>query len=237
MRLKNNPTPPGKVVSTSKDKRMALNIPTSSSGSGDRLPIFKFDAKSGDMIAKARVQDETTGAWENEEIEVTYPFRAVVDFENIETGWLAFVNNAPDFVMAKTGTPTPAKPSPEHKFCVRFRMFTKEYGLREFSHTAKTVLRAIDTLHDRYVADSAAQPGKSAVIEITGTETVKIPTPQGELKFKTPKWAIVGWTATPAAFGGAAAEAAPVPKAAPAPVAAPKPAPKPAPVPDEIDEF
>lgn len=214
---------------------MALNLPQSSSGGGDRLPIFKFDAKSGDLIAKGRVQDQTTGTWENEEIEVSYPLRAVCDFENIEIGWLAFVNNTPDFAMAKSGTPTPAKPTADHKFCVRFRCFTKEYGLREFSHTAKTVLRAIDTLHDAYVAEHANHAGKMAVVEISGTETIKISTPQGELKFKAPKWGIVGWTAAPPAFSEATAEAsAPAaPAPAPKPVA---PAPKPVVV-DDDNEF
>lgn len=199
---------------------MALGIPSGGSGRGDILPILKFDAKSGDMIAVTREQ-QGDGTWQRSEEEVSFPLRMVVDFANIETGWMAFVANAPDFHMAKAGTPTPAKPSPEHKFCVRVRLFTKEYGLREFSHTSKTVLRAIDTLHDRFVADRDSHAGKMPVVEMTGTETVKTSTPQGELKFKAPRWSIVGWTNPPAAFSGESAQEAPREE--------PKPEPKPAP--------
>lgn len=208
---------------------MAIGMPSGGKQRGDILPIFKWDAKAGDLIAVNR-DPQPDGSWEKTDVEVALPIKAVIDFENLEVGWLSFASGSPDFVLAKVGTPIPAKPSEEHKFCIRMKMFTKEHGIREFSHTAKTVHRAIDTLHDQYVADADKHPGKMPVVTIEGVETVKVPTPQGELKFKVPKWKISAWTAPPAEMSGKPAEAA-----APAPVA--KPAPKPEPAPADDLEF
>ena len=191
---------------------MALNLSSGTSSRGDILPIFKWDARSGDMIAVNR-DPQSDGTWEKTEVEVTWPLRCVVDLGNIEIGWV-FFNPAPDFVMAKAGELRPAKPSSDYKEAVRMRLFSKEYGLREFAHSAKSVCRAMDALHDVFCADRASHPGKMPVIEITGSDTVKVKTPEGELKFKTPKWAIVGWTAAPDVFSGKPAEApAPAPPA------------------------
>lgn len=210
---------------------MALNLGNGGNNRGDILPIFKWDARSGDMIAVNR-EPQSDGTWEKTEVEVTYPLRCVADLANIEVGWVHF-NPAPDFVMAKADEPTPAKPSPDHKQAVRMRLFSKEFGLREFAHSSKSVTRSMDALHDAFCADRASHPGKMPVIEITGADTVKVKTPEGELKFKAPKWSIVGWTLAPDAFAGKPAEAAP-----PAPPAS-KPAQKSAPADDVgiADEF
>lgn len=205
---------------------MALGIQGDSKGRGDIIPIVKFDAKSGDFIAVNR-EPQSDGTWEKTEVEITYPFRCVADFANIEVGWLSFQNGAPDFVMAKASDKTPAKPEGDYKQCVRLRIFSKEHGLREFSHTSKNVLRVLDQLHDEYVNGAAANPGKMPVVEFTGTETVKMQTKaQGELRFKVPKASVVAWTNAPAAFGGAE-------PAAPAP--APKPASKPQPAAADLE--
>lgn len=212
---------------------MALGIQTEARSRGDILPIVKWDAKSGDFIAIER-EPQSDGTWEKRESEIPLPLRAVFDLENIEVGWLSFASGQPDFVMAKANEPMPAKPSAEHKQCVRFKLFAKSYGLREFSHTSKNVIRAIDALHDVFTNEKAAHAGKMPIIEISGAETAKVNTPQGELRFKVPKWSITGWIEPPPAFSAKPdAAAAPTPAPAPAPKAAPKPAP--APVGD--DEF
>lgn len=204
---------------------MALGIQTESKGGGDILPIVKFDAKSGDFIAVNR-EPQSDGTWEKTEVEITYPFRAVADFANIEVGWLAFINGTPNFVMAKAGDKTPPKPDGDYKQCVAVKLFSKEHGMRVFSHTSKNVLRVLDQLHDEYVQGAEKNAGKMPVVEFTGTETVKMQTQkQGELRFKVPKASIVAWVAPPAAFTGAAQEQAP----------ALKPAPKPAPVDDDLE--
>jgi hypothetical protein len=72
------------------------------------------------------------------------------------------------------------------------------------------------------------------VIEFSGTETVKVSTPQGELRFKAPTCKIVGWVAPPDAFAEHEAKGS---AAAPASAPVAKPAPKKAPRADEEDEF
>lgn len=210
---------------------MALGFNTEGRSSGDILPIVKFDAKSGDFIARKREQG-SDGIWENIEEEVALPFKAIFDFDNIEVGWLSFSSGAPDFHMVKYGERLPAQPSPEHKQAFRIRIYSKALGLREFSHSSKTMLRAIDALHNQFVTDKPANPFKVPVVEVSGLETVKVNSPQGELRFKAPKWSIVSWATAPREMN-AAADAAPA--AAPAP--APKPAPAPAPVAASDDEF
>jgi hypothetical protein len=208
---------------------MALGFNTEGRGSGDILPIVKFDAKSGDFIARKREQG-SDGMWENIEEEVALPFKAVFDFAHIEVGWLSFSSGAPDFHMVKYGERMPAQPSPEHKHAFRIRIYSKALGLREFSHSSKTMLRAMDPLHNQFLADQAANPGKVPVVEVSGLETVKVNSPQGELRFKAPKWSIVSWVDKPEGMlVGIPVEA---PKAA-----APKPAPAPAPVAASDDEF
>jgi len=207
---------------------MALGFATESRSSGDILPILKYDAKSGDFVARNRVQGGD-GMWENVEEECALPTKVIFDFANIEVGWLSFSSGAPDFQMVKYGEKLPPQPSPEHKQAFRVRIYSKSLGLREFSHSAKTVLRSLDALHNQFEAEKAANPGKVPVVEISGLETVKISTPQGELRMKAPKWSIVSWVAKPDAMDASTP--------APAPEPAPKVAPKAQPVAAADDEF
>lgn len=184
-----------------------------SNGSSKFLPVVKFDAKAGDMIAVNR-EPNPDGTWEKHEVEVAFPVKVIMDFAALEVGWLTFT---PSYhaAMVPVGERMPQKPSDDHKQAVRLKLFFKEHGWREFSPTSKTVLRAIDQLHDKYLEGAAANAGKMPVVTIEGTETVKIQTPQGELRFKVPKWSITGWAVAPEGEA---------PKPAPAP--APKPAPQ-----------
>jgi hypothetical protein len=60
------------------------------------------------------------------------------------------------------------------------------------------------------------------IVTIHGTETKKVSTPQGELRFKIPKWEITGWTDAPAGMKGEEA---------------PKPVKAKAVQPDDLEEF
>lgn len=183
---------------------MALGMNFDTSGTGRKfLPIVKFDAKSGDMMIVNR-EPQSDGTWEKTEIELKFPTHAVCDFANIEIGWIGYVDNKFDYVMAKAGEKMPACPSPEHKQGVRLRMFFKDHGLREFSHTSKNVLRVIDAIHTQAESEAAANPGKMPVITITGTETIKMQTKQGELRFKVPAMEIAKWVDAPAEMKEAA---------------------------------
>ena len=176
---------------------MALGMNFDTSGTGRKfLPIVKFDAKSGDMMIVNR-EPQSDGTWEKTEIELKFPTHAVCDFANIEIGWIGYVDNKFDYVMAKAGQKMPACPSPDHKQGVRLRMFFKDHGLREFSHTSKNVLRVIDAIHTQAESEAAANPGKMPVVTITGTETIKMQTKQGELRFKVPAMEIAKWVDVP----------------------------------------
>ena len=141
-----------------------------------------------------------------------------MDMGEIEVGWLSFASGAPDFQMVKASDgQMPAKPSEDHKQAFRVRIASRELGLREFSHSAKTVLRQMDALHNEYEAQAAANPGKVPVVTVHAAETIKINSPQGELRFKVPQWSITEWIDRPAMFDGnaapqepAAAQAAPM---------------------------
>lgn len=182
---------------------MALGFVTETKSSGDIIPILKWDAKAGDMIRVDREQDET-GAWIKNEEEISFPCKFVADLDAIEVGWLSFDSGAPDFRMVRIGEAMPERPSAGHKNAFRLRIYNKEMGLREFSHSAKTVLRKMDELHTQFEAERGANAGKLPVVEIEGTEPVKINTPQGELRFKVPNWKIVSWVDRPDGMSGGA---------------------------------
>ena len=188
-------------------------------GGSSFLPVLKFDAKAGDFIIVNRTP-MSDGTWEKSELELKTPVKFVADFANLEVGWITFKAGAVNFTMAKIGEKMPDRPTPDHKQGVRLRILLKEHGLREFALTAKNVLRAFDALHDEYINSADANSGKMPVIEVTGTETVKMQTKEGELRFKVPKWHISGWVAPFAEFAAAASEtekpAKAMPKAKPA---------------------
>jgi len=190
---------------------MALGFLNESAGNGGSkfLQAIKFDAKAGDLLAVMREPSAEPGKWDRRDEEVEMPTKFVVDFEGMQCGWLTF---QPSYhaEMVTVGEAMPQRPSSEHKPAIRLKMYHKQYGLREFTPTSKTVLRVIDKLHDEYLAAASKNKGKMPVVEFTGTETVKIATPQGELRFKAPVVNIAGWVAPPAEFSEApAATAAP----------------------------
>ena len=207
---------------------MALGFNLETRSSGDILPIVKWDAKAGDLIKQDRYQ-AADGTWQKDEQELGLPLQVAMDLGNIEIGWLSFAAGAPDFQMVKAGEPLPAQPSPDHKQAFRVRIASNDLGLREFSHSAKTVLRAMDTLYNQYEAEAPANPGKVPVVTISGTERIKINSPQGELTFKVPQWSITSWIDRPAMMdGGATAPSQPAPEVAAAAVASQPPAAAPA---------
>ena len=185
---------------------LGLNIAEAGDGgsTGDIIPIIKYDAKGGDLIAVNRHQADD-GQWVKDEVEISLPTNFVMDMENIEVGWLAFIGGRPDFVMAKLGEPMPAKPSKEHKQAFRLRIGSTECGLREFSHSAKTVLRPMNELHDKYVAEKEGHKGLMRVVKWAGVERVKVQGKEGELVFKAPIWEIESWVDRPDFFDAASA--------------------------------
>lgn len=198
-------------------------------GGGDRTPIIKFSAQSGDFIAVNRVQVE--GKWMSEEQELTLPLRVAMDMADMEVGYMAFMPT-PDFRMAKVGEPMPQKPDevddqgkPLHRWGFRVRLGNSETGLREISSASKNVYERMKALFAEYEAGKAANPGKVPVVDIVGTERVQQQLNNGQTQtWRVPQWSVTAWVDRPALFDGAPAAPTPPPVDAPPPAPAAPPA-------------
>lgn len=191
---------------------MAIGLKTEATG--DRMAICKFDARSGRMFLSDRSQD-ASGTWVENSTDITTDFTAAFDFANLEIGWLAFLPTGPDFKMQPLGTPLPARPSENHKQGFRLHIYgTKLGGWREWCHTAKCVLGAVDALHDQYMAAPERLRGLLPVVRLSGTTPIKS-TGKGQTSTNyAPVLDIVQWFERPADGAAAPAPAQPMTMAA-----------------------
>lgn len=188
---------------------LGLNL---SNASGNFLPICKFDCRAGRMFKS----DKIDGEWN--QTDITKSFKAVVDFENLEVGWIKFDGGAPDFVMVGHGEELPEKPSELHRQGVRLVMkLNKSCGgdVREMASNAKAFLKGIDALHDLYEAGAAKNKGKLPVVTLT--ETVAETTGEGAKKSTNyrPVFEISGWVDRPEDLVASSRSAAPAKATAP----------------------
>lgn len=172
---------------------MSLGFPTSEARStSEILPYLKWNTQTGSLFRIARVRN-ASGSYDRDETSISLPTKMVFDMANIEAGWLAFINGAPDFHLVKVGSTMPNQPSEEHNKAFRVRVHNKEIGWCEFSSNAKTVVAAMETLHNAYEAELNANVGNMPVVEIAGSDTIKLSTSQGEKRFKALRWHITAW--------------------------------------------
>jgi hypothetical protein len=182
---------------------MALGIQISSgNGSGeDFTPIVKYDARAG----RAFRVDRTQGAngWETNPVDITRSFKAVMDFENLEVGFIDFpAGAAPVFAMVLHGKPMPGKPSDKAKQGVRITMMlAKECGgerpLREMAGNSAAFLRGVDALHDAYEHGKGANPGKLPVVVLKDTIGIKSGSGDKQSTNYQPIFEITGWVPRP----------------------------------------
>lgn len=150
---------------------------TEGGGGGDFLPIVKFDARAGRLFRIDR--DNVGGEWVRSEVDITKSFKAVLDLENLETGWIDFdTGGAPAFAMAKIGEPLPAKVTPKAKNGVRFMLkLAKDCGgdkpIREMAGVARAFLQGVEELYDAYEAGLKDNPGKLPVVVLDDTIPIK----------------------------------------------------------------
>ena len=144
---------------------------------GDFMPILKYDARAGRLF---RVDRENTGdGFSNEPVDITASFKAIVDFENVEVGWIDFVaGSAPDFKLVKMGETLPPRPSDRHKNGVRFILkLAKNCGgdkpIREMAGTSKAFLSGIEAVFNAYLAGKGKNAGKLPVIVLEKTTPIK----------------------------------------------------------------
>jgi hypothetical protein len=212
---------------------MAL-VNVSNGEGGNFLPIVKYDARAGRLF---RVDKDQTGS---NPVDITRNFKAVFDFEEVEVGYILFAaGGAPDFQMVRYGAPMPQRRTAEHRPGVRLKLkLAAGCGgdVRELAGTSNVFLRAINGLHDDYLAEAPANPGKLPVVELT--DTIPVETGGGAKRSTNyqPVFTITGWAARPADM--AASDDVPIPPA-PARPAAPGATrvPPPAAAPVAADDF
>jgi len=208
---------------------------TETSQGGDFLPILKYDARAGRFFRVDRV--DTGSGFVGESADITGNFKAIVDFDNVEVGWIDFQpGSAPSFALVPMGSKLPDRPTPRHKNGVRFMVkLAKECtgpdgkAIREVAGTSKAFLSGIENIYLEYQKDKAKNPGKLPVLMLE--KTVPIKTGSGEKSSTNyhPVFAIAGWVPRgdlapqPKANGGGQL---PLQQAAPATGAQPKAAPQ-----------
>lgn len=178
---------------------MGLGLQTESSGGGNFLPIIKFDARAGRVFRSDRSQG-SDGMYSTTPTDITRSFKAVMDMENVEVGYINFATGgAPSFVLVPLGDPMPQNPGEGYKqgFRIELKLHADCGGdVREFSSCAKVVLKGFDLLHDAYVAGEKENPGKLPVVVLKDTIAVTSEGKQKSTNYQ-PVFEIVGWTARP----------------------------------------
>lgn len=180
---------------------MGLGLDYSSgSGGGDIVPFVKYDARAGRFFRNDR--SEVNGSYSNTPVDITSTFKAVLDLENIEVGYLRFAaGSAPEFQLVKLGQPMPAKPA-DAKWKQGVRVMMKLHAscggdIRETSSNAAAFLKGVDELHTTYQAQAAANPGKLPIVTLK--TTIPVTSGSGDKKSTNyqPVFEIIGWAARP----------------------------------------
>lgn len=203
-------------------------------GGGDFVPFVKYNAKAGRWKTKKDEKDAP-------EFEVQ-DMTAIFDLDNLQTGWFLF---AAGVAPAKTMDPSLAEAAPcpgeGHKRGFQVEVYSEKnlLGKREFASTAGVVIEAMNDLHDDWLANKDANPGKLPVVKCVGVNEI-VGTHGTNYR---PVLEIVAWADRPADMPGVTGAASPAPALvtpAPAPAAqehaAPPAAPAPAPAPAAASE-
>jgi hypothetical protein len=175
---------------------------TEPSSGGDFTPIIKFDSRAGRVFRIDRVQD--FNGYNNEQVDITHNFRAVVDFENVEVGWINFpMGGTPSFMLVPMGQQLPPRPSVDHKNGLRFMMKLDtvcggEKKVREIASSAKAFLGGVEQIYAEYLRQKDSNPGKLPVLALTGTMPIETGTGAKKSTNYRPSFRIEGWVTRPA---------------------------------------
>lgn len=179
---------------------MALGLNYSSGGGGDIIPFVKYDARAGRFFRRDR--SEQGGQYVNNDVDITASFKAVIDMENIEVGFMKFGNGAaPEMLLVKLGEPMPQKPA-DIGFKQGARMMLKLHAdcggdVRECSSSAAAFLKGIDDLHTEYEAKKVANGGKLPVVVLKTTMPITSGSGQKKSTNYQPVFEIIGWAPRP----------------------------------------
>ena len=186
---------------------------TEPSAGGDWLPIIKYDARAGRIFRVDKMQG--VDGFYNEQIDITQTFKAVIDFDHIEVGWIDFpVGSAPSFYLVPMGQQLPPKPSEKHKNGVRVLLKLApscggDKQVREIASSAKAFLGGIEQVYSEYAREKAKDKEREKNGEqkkydgqlpvITLVSTTPVTTGSGATKSTNyrPNFAISGWKPRP----------------------------------------
>ena len=180
---------------------------TEPSSGGDFTPIVKYDARSGRMFRVDRVQD--ANGFTNDQVDITANFKAVFDFENVETGWMLFApGTAPSLVLTTLATldkggAYPDKPSAQHKNGVRFMLKLNKAcsgdnkPVREIAGQSKAFLSAIEELYAEYERQKPQHPGQLPIVQLVKTTPVKSGSGAQSSTNYRPEFRISDWAKRP----------------------------------------
>lgn len=170
---------------------------TEPSAGGDFLPIVKYDARAGRLFRVDRT--DSGNGFVTDAVDITASFKAIVDFENVEVGWIDFpAGSAPHFALVPMGSQLPDRPSLRHKNGVRFLLkLAKDCGgakpVREIAGTSKAFLSGVEAIFNTYQAEKAANAGKLPVIVLEKTTPIKSGSGDKQSTNYQPTFRISGW--------------------------------------------
>jgi hypothetical protein len=184
---------------------MGLGIANTGGEGGEILDRVEYDARAGRLFRVDRSQGGD-GNWVTDKVELRLPVTLVMDFENIEVGWVKLDKIAGvDFRMVRIGEnigPRPEGTKPDGKPLYRQGFRVKVYsqqllsGVRVLAHTAQCVIGQVDLLHNAWAADAPKNPGKVPVVTLKEVMPVK----SGQSTNYAPIFTIDKWIDRPAAL-------------------------------------
>lgn len=197
---------------------MALGFNYNSGGgdSGEFVSYVKYDARAGRFFRNDRT--EQNGVYSNNAVDITGTFKAVMDLENLEVGYILFAaGNAPSYLLSRLGEPMAQKPA-DGKWKQGMRVMMKLAAtcggdIRETTSNASAFLKGFDELHTQYEAEKGKNPGKLPVVILRTTQPITSGSGEKKSTNYQPVFEISGWAPRPA-------DLVHVPKMASAPVAA-----------------
>jgi hypothetical protein len=151
-----------------------MGLPKRKTGSGDSIPILKYDARTGVIYKQDRVYRD--GKWESEQANVSDDHLFVFDLKGALHGYIRFPKNAaPEtklFPLSEEDIGDP--PTPEHREGIRILVrIDGEDIWRECLNTSIAFWRGIDALHDAYLAGLKDHPGQLPLVRLIDTREIK----------------------------------------------------------------
>jgi hypothetical protein len=198
----NTPADGGVTLNPQQNGQLVMPLGFNYSSGGDSnsiIPFLKYDARAGKLFRNDR--KEVNGAYSNHPVEITTSFKAVVDMENIEVGFIHFAAGAaPGYALVKHGQPLPYKPEGwKQGMRIMLKLDAACGGdVREITSNAQAFLKGFDDLYDDYVEGKKKNPGKLPVVILRGTEPLTSGSGSTRSTNYQPCFEIVGWAARPA---------------------------------------